>query len=87
MQSTSVTGKLDVPLRLGVVKLGPFDDDQMRGKVDSPREGRGAHEHHDGLRDEQALNGRPVALAKPSMMDAHPKRKRVLEGTVLDGRE
>mmetsp|Transcript_86951 Transcript_86951/g.173603 ORF Transcript_86951/g.173603 Transcript_86951/m.173603 type:complete len:250 (+) Transcript_86951:1192-1941(+) len=79
--------EVDVALLLAIVKLCALDDDEVGGEVDAPCEGRGAHEHHDGLLHEELLDGGAIALGKPSVVDAHAEGKRVPEGRVLDRRK
>ena len=74
--------EVDVAARRGVVELGALDDDEVRGRVDAPRERARRDQDLDLLGDEEALDERAVGLGQAGVVQADAKLQRVAQRRV-----
>jgi hypothetical protein len=79
-----LTREFDPATLLRVVDLGTLDDDDVRGQVDTPSEGRGRDEHLDAAVAEQVFDEGAVDAVHSGVVDTEPERQEVLQVRVAD---
>mmetsp|Transcript_34089 Transcript_34089/g.108391 ORF Transcript_34089/g.108391 Transcript_34089/m.108391 type:complete len:203 (-) Transcript_34089:1805-2413(-) len=76
--------EVHIPLQLAIVVLRAFDDDEVRGEVDSPGQRRGGDQDQDLRLDEKLLNNFAIPLGQARVMYADAELEAVLQAGVRD---